>query len=259
MPSIVDYLTLVKLVLAESGKYFSLLLFSVLAIRLWRNCFKSSGVNKLKNLLLAVCVSVLAYGIGVFSIRNSMGILYSHYGMEAFKADRLEQAYSLFETSSEFWPGADATGGQGICLLLSGRADAGEALLQKACAMRKGKNSTFEQFFRGLYYFMQNEPDKALPLLEDASADPQYRWSVVKFLAVMELDKNHPEAAAELMKPFMRAVVTESDQAYIIASLKLAGGKKAEAKALVDEFSTTNLPTFWKSRFDKLQAQINSR
>lgn len=259
MPGIGDYVALVKLVLAESGKYFSLLLLSVLAIRLWRNGFRSSGAGRLKNLLLAAGVSALACGVGCFSIRNSMGVLYSHYAVEAFNAGRLEQAYSLFETSSKFWPGADATGGQGVCLLLSGKADAGEALLRRAGAMRKGKNSTFEQFYEGLYCFLRGEPDKALPLLEAASADLRYHWTVVKLLAVMELDRNHPDAAAELMKPFVGAAVTESDQAYVIASLDLAAGKKAGAKALLDKFSTTNLPPSWKSRFDRLQAQINRR
>jgi len=259
MPGIGDYIALSKLLLVESGKYFSVLLLSVLAIRLWRNGLKVRGSLRMKNLVLAVLVSVSAGTVGWFSIHNSMGKLYSHYAMKAFDDGRVEQAYSLFVTSSEFWPGAEAVGGQGVCLLMLGRTDVGEAMLQKADTMRKGRTSTFEQFYHGLYYFMRNEPQKALPLLEGASTDGAYQWNVVKFIAVMELDANHPEDAVVLMKPYLQAEVTESDQAYIMASLKLAAGDKAAAQALVNTYSSTNLPAFWKSRFDKLQAQINSR
>jgi len=258
MPGIGDYIALSKLVLVESGKYFSLLLFSVLAIRLWRNGLKGHGAVRGKNIVLASVVSALACAIGWYSIHSSMGKLYSHYAMKAFDNGRLEQAYSLFVTSSGFWPGAGAVGGQGVCLLMLGRTDAGEAMLQKANTLRGGRSSTFEQFYNGLYYFMHNEPQKALPLLEGASADGLYQWNVIKFIAVMQLDANHPEDAVALMKPYLQAGVTENDQAYVIASLKLAAGDKAAAQALVNAYYSTNLPAFWKSRFDKLQAQINS-
>ena len=41
-----------------------------------------------------------------------------------------------------------------------------------------------------------------------------------------------------------------------MASLKLAGGDKAGAQALVDKFATPDVAPFWKSRFDKLRAQL---
>jgi outer membrane PBP1 activator LpoA protein len=43
-----------------------------------------------------------------------------------------------------------------------------------------------------------------------------------------------------------------------MASLKLAEGKKAEAQSLLDKFSTGDLSPMWKSRFEKLQAQIHN-
>ena len=74
----------------------------------------------------------------------------------------------------------------------------------------------------------------------------------------MELGENRAADAAELMKPFMQAEVTESDQAYIIASLKLAEGKKAEAQVILNKFPLQDLSPMWKSRFEKLQAKINN-
>ena len=56
----------------------------------------------------------------------------------------------------------------------------------------------------------------------------------------------------------MQAEVTESDQAYIIASLKLAEGKKAEAQVILNKFPVQDLTPMWKSRFEKLQAKINN-
>ncbi|HEY5043968.1 MAG TPA: hypothetical protein VIK53_18500 [Verrucomicrobiae bacterium] len=53
MPGIGDYIGLSKVVLAEGGKYFALLLVSVLAIRLWRNGLKIHGSVRVKNFLLA--------------------------------------------------------------------------------------------------------------------------------------------------------------------------------------------------------------
>ena len=74
----------------------------------------------------------------------------------------------------------------------------------------------------------------------------------------MELGENRAADAAELMKPFMQAEVTESDQAYIIASLKLAEGKKAEARAILKKFPPEDLTPMWKSRFEILQAEIHN-
>ncbi len=58
------------------------------------------------------------------------------------------------------------------------------------------------------------------------------------------------------MEPFIQVEVTDTDQAYVMASLKLAEGKKAEAQVFMDKFYSTNLPSFWKSRFEKVRTQI---
>jgi outer membrane PBP1 activator LpoA protein len=109
-----------------------------------------------------------------------------------------------------------------------------------------------------LYYFTLGQFSNAVPLLEAAAADETYRWTVIKLFAVMELDENRVADAADLMKPFREAEVTESDQAYIMASLKLADGKKAEARAILNKFPPEGLSPMWKSRLEKLQAKINN-
>jgi hypothetical protein len=139
-----------------------------------------------------------------------------------------------------------------------GHASEAEALFQKANAMRKGRSRPFEQYYQGLYYFMSNQQRKALPLLEGAATDDAYQWNAIKFFAIMELDGGYPADAARIMKPYRQAEITDSDQAYVIASLRLAEGDKAGAQALVDKYSP-GVPPFWKARFDKLQVQINSR
>jgi len=256
MPDIGNYTAQTTLVLGEAGKYFALLVFAVLAIRLWRRWTRTSAADKLKSLLLAFTATVIAAAIGYFSMCQSLGKLYSYYGMEAFHAGRLLQALSLFESSEKFWNSPDAQGQKGVCLLLSGNAPAGLPLIEAAKARRKGAGTPFENFYEGLYYFTQGQTAKSVPLLQAASADQTYSWSVVKIFAVMELEANHPEDAAALMKPFMAAEVTEMDQAFIVASLKLADGKKAEAQALLDKFATGDLSPMWKTRFEKLRAKI---
>ena len=72
----------------------------------------------------------------------------------------------------------------------------------------------------------------------------------------MELDQNRVADAAEQMKPFMQADVTEFDQAYIMAALKLADGKKAEARELLDKFPAAGLSPMWQNRFEKLRKQL---
>jgi hypothetical protein len=176
--------------------------------------------------------------------------------MKAFHAGRLPEALSLFETSGKFWNDADAAGERGVCLLLSGNASDGERLIQKAKAMRKGKGVPFEEFYEGIYFFTQGERNKAVPLLQAATVDSQFRWSVVKIFSVMALDDGRPKDAAEQMKPYKDAEITQFDQAYIMASLKLADGKSDEAKTILKKFPAQNLSPAWKKRFEKLQEQI---
>ena len=171
MPDIGNYTETTGLVLAEAGKYFALLLFSVLAIRLWRRWAGSPGANKSGNLFLACAFTLIAAAIGYFSMRQSLGKLYSYYGMSAFHANRLPQAFTLFETSSKYWKSADALGQQGVCLLLSGNPDQGLQLIEQAKTLRQGRNAPFEAFYEGLYFFTQGQPGNSVPLLETASAD----------------------------------------------------------------------------------------
>jgi outer membrane PBP1 activator LpoA protein len=131
-------------------------------------------------------------------------------------------------------------------------------LIEEAKTLRKGRTVPFEAFYEGLYYFARGQPSNALPLLEAASDDETYCWTVIKLFAVMELDENRVADAAGRMKPFREAEITEFDQAYIMASLKLADGKKAEARAILNQFPLEGLSPMWKSRFEKLQAKINN-
>ncbi len=258
MPNITEYAALIKVILLEAGKYFALLLFSVLAIRLWRRWLKVSAAYKPKILLLAGVATLVAGGLGYASICHSMSLLYSYYGMEAFRAQRLAPALVLFQTSANFWKSADTLGEEGVCLLWLDKPDDGNRLLDEAKALRKGESPAFESFYEGLYYFFHDQTGKAVPLMERASANLTYRWSVTKLFAVVQLDQNQPQEAAKLMAPFLRAEVTETDQAYVMASLKLAEGGKTEAQALIDKFATPDLALFWKSRFEKLRAQLQN-
>ena len=258
MPSIRSYVELVGLFLAESAKYFALLLFVVLAIRLWRRLPKLSGAAWRGNFFLACLVTLLSAGTGYFSLCHSLSVMYLHFGMEAFHASRFAPAASLFEASSQYWKNADALGGKGVCLLMSGRVEEGISFLNAARAMRQGRGTPFEDFYQGLYYFYRNDRTNAVPLLEAASADPAYAWAVIKLFAVIQLDRNQPQAAARLMQPFLRAEITEPDQAYIIACLKLADGNRADAQALVDKFPPAGLTLFWRTRYEQLKARIQS-
>jgi hypothetical protein len=258
MQYIGEYAQLIKLILGESGKYFLLLLSSVLAIRLWRRLSKMSGKNRRQNLLLACLASAAAWGIGYCSIYHSLSLVYSAYGMRAFSDGNLTSAVSLFQTSSEYWKSTDTLGKEGVCLLFLGKTDRGMQFLDAAKALRKGKNTPFEQFYKGLFYFLSEQSDKAIPLLEAASVDTTYRWQVTKILAVIQIDKNNAADAARLLNPFLQVEVKECDHAYIMASLKLLAGKNAEAQALLDKFPSASLPSFWKSRFEKLRAKTQN-
>ena len=259
MPGIPEYVHLIKRLLAEVGCYFLLLVFVVLATRLWRRAVKVPREKSTGNFLLAALVSVVACGIGYFSICHSMSLMYSYFGMKAFHAYKLDSALVLFQDSLGYRKNADALGGKGVCLLWLGDSRKGIQLLNDARAMRGGKGSTFEDFYEGLYYFYDDDPTNAIPLLEAASADPAFQWDVTKLFASLQLDWNRPQEATRLMQPYLQAEVTDADQAYIMASLKLAERKTNEAEALMDEFLTNNPPPYWKIRLEKLRARTQGR
>jgi len=260
MPNITTYTDSVKLILSESAKYFILLLLSVLAIRLWRQYLKTSaGANKRNFLVFACLVSGLAAFVGFASIRHSLGRLYSYYGVKAFKAGNIMPALSLFRTSVQCWENADSLGEQGVCLLWLDQTNQGLQLLDRAKTLRKGQNTAFEEYYEGLYFYFHDQWGAAIPLLESASGDIAYQWNITKLFAVIELENNRPEEAQKLMKPFEQAAVTDYDQAYIIASLDLWNGKKAEAEALAKKYRSENLPPFWKTRFDQLGVKIQNQ
>jgi len=255
MPNIGSYTADVTLILFEAAKYFALLVFCVLAIRLWRRWAGRSAPKDVPGFFCAVAVTLLALAIGYFSMRQSLGALYSHYGMKAFRDGRLPQALSLFETADGNWPTADTAGQKGVCLLLLGDADKGRALIAQARTRRKG-DSPFEDFYEGIFLFSKGDTDRAVPLLEAASSSDDYRWSVIKIFAVIDLEANRVADAARLMQPFMQVEVTEPDQAYVLAGLKLADGKKTEARALLDKFPAAGLSPMWQGRYAKLRAQL---
>lgn len=164
-----DYIRITRLLLPESAKYLVLLLVAVLAIRLWRrwNIFPA---GKRRNNLIAACVAtVLAAGLGYFSMCHSLGQLYCYYGTRALEAGNLLPALSLFDQSARYWKSPEAVGKRGVCLLLAGKTEEGIRGIEEAKALRHGHNDAFEQFYAGVCYFFQNQPDKAGPLLEGAS------------------------------------------------------------------------------------------
>ena len=258
MPSIHSYVDLVKLILSESAKYFALLLLVVLAVRFWRRLPRLSGAARRGNLILACLVTLLSIGVGYFSICHSMSLMYWHFGVKAFQNSQVDPAFSLFDTSWHYHNNADALGGKGVCLLVAGRADAGLSLLESAKEMRHRRGTPFENFYEGLYYFYNNDVTNAVPPLEAASADTDYAWEVTKLFAVIQLDRNQPQEAAKLMQPYLEAQISDPDHAYIMARLDLANGKRAEAQALVDKFSTADMAPFWRTRFERLKAGLQN-
>lgn len=257
MPTIVGYSNTIQILLIEFGKYFGVFLLSVLCFRTFRSSMKMPAAGRRKGLLLAGFIGLMAIMAGYCSIQNSMGIMYLHYGNAAFDSGRLEQAYDLYDSSAKFWDGADATGRKGVCLFLSGATNQGEALLERASMMRHGKNTSFEQFYKGLYYLINHQDKQAVLFLSQAAADNAYNWTVVKYFAALDLDYGDTQSAATRMEPYLNADITDGEFAYIIAALDVANGKPDAAKAVLDKFSPAELTPFWKVRFEKLQAQIN--
>jgi hypothetical protein len=255
MPDIGHYTEAATLVLVEAIKYFAVLLLVVLAVRLWRRSFKIPSARRAGSVGVACLVSLAAVALGYVFTNQSLGKLYSYYGMRAFHAGRLPQAHSLFQSAAGFWNNADAEGQQGVCLLLTGNAEQGLQLINGAKARRHGVATPFEGFYEGLYYFLQGDTAKSIPALQVAGTDTAYRWSVIKLFAVMELEAGRHADAAVLMKPFMEVEVTECDQAYVMAALKLDEGKNDEALVLLDKFDNASLSPAWKTRFDKLRAK----
>jgi hypothetical protein len=255
MQAIGDYMEFVKLILGESARYFACLLFAILAIRLWRRAPRLKGANKQQTLLLAGLASAASCAIGYLSMNHSLGLLYSNYGMKAFRSGQVLSAASLFHTSAAHWKTADAVGKEGACLLLLGNEDQGPRLLAEAKTMRKGNVAPFEQHYEGLFYFFHDQPDKAYPLLEASSSELLYRWDAIKLLCVILLEKNQGIEAANFMAPFAGVKIEDCDHAYVVASLKLLEGKKSETEALLDAFPPDKLAEFWKTRFEKLRAK----
>lgn len=256
MPNIGVYVNMIEVGLGETGKYFALLIFSVLSIRLWRRWCRTPAPLKPKCLMLACAASLIAVAIGCVSVRHSLALLYSHYGTQALRQERLAPALSLFQKSLDYWKSADALGKEGLCLLWLEKPGEGIRLLDEAKSLRGGRSSPFEQFYEGLYFFYHGQSDTAAPLLEAASGEEVFRWPVTKLFAVIQLDRNQPHEAALLMAPYIQAQISETDQAYVMASLKFADGEKSEALALVEKFSPGDDSPFWKSRFEKLRVQI---
>jgi len=257
MLDIETYHGLIKVILGEFAKYFFLLLLSILSIRCWRHLPKTSGTHRRHFLLVGAASTLATVVIGYYSICHSLGRLYSHYGLKAFTAGNIEPAGSLFQSSLRFWPNADAIGQNGVCLLWLGQTNQGLAFIERARVLR-GRNTPFEEYYKGLHFYFHEQFDQAVPLLEDCSRDPAYDWNVTKLFSVINLEKNQPAETRRLMAPFAQVPVEDYDHAYIAAALDRLDGKTNDAKALVDRFDTTNLPPFWKTRFDKLRSTIQN-
>lgn len=257
MFNIVDYARLIQVLVGEAAKYLLLLLFTVLAVRLWRHVPHTSGIRRRNTILFAGAITLLTAVIGYGSLRHSLGRMDFHYGMKAVTSGNVTSALTLFQSSAGQWKSADAIGGQGICLLLMGQTNDGFRLLDESKAMRHGA-SQFEDYYEGLYFFYNNQWNAAVPLLESASAALPYRWSVTELIAVIELENGDPKSADSLMKPYEDAPVADHPEAYVLASLYIWKGDTAKAKALVQEYDSTNVPPFWKSRLDKLNTKLQN-
>ena len=256
MFNLFNYSANVLVILSEGGKYFALLLLTILAIRLWRRWRRVASPRKAGVLVLASLVTVLAALTGYVSMRHSLARMDAYFGMKAFYNGRLPAARSLFEASERNWANPDTMACRGVCMLFSGEGERGLAVLKQARDLRQGTGTSFEFIHEGMYRFSQGDAPGALRFLRAAAKDAAYSWPAATTIAVIELDQNQVAAAAEDMKPFQQLDVTDFDQAYVLASLKLAGGNKAEARALLNQAQTDNLEPGWQNRFDKLRARL---
>lgn len=255
-----EYTDLIKVLLGEAVKYVVLLLLSVLAIRLWLRLPKLSAGRLWKNGLLALLISAIAGLAGYYSIDHSLSLLDSYYAQRAMELRNWSSGFVLYQKSDQLWHNADAVGGEGVCLLLLGHNREGVGMIQQAKVLRHGRNTPFEDYYEGELYFFDDQPDKAAPLLEEASANPDYFWNVTKMLTIIALDRHQTEAARKLMKPFLQVPVEkdEYDHAYIMTSLDLLDGKTNEARALLNEFPPAHVDSFWKSRFARISTSIQN-
>lgn len=251
-----NYSANVLVILTEGGKYFAVLVLAILAIRLWRRWGRVSSGGKASSLMLACLMTALTALAGYLSMRHSLARMDSYFGMRAFDQGHLPQALSLFEASERNWGNADTLARRGVCFLFLGEGQRGLALLKQARDLRQGEGTSFEFINEGLYRFGQGDAPGAIRFLRAAAKDATYNWTATKTIAVIELDQNQVAAAAEDMKPFLQVDVRDFDQAYVLASLKLADGNKAEARALLNQVSTNSLGPVWASRFDKLRAHL---
>jgi hypothetical protein len=256
MLNIYDYTANTLVILTEGGKYFVVLVLCILSIRLWRRWIRVSSARNACGLIIACVATCLAAIAGYLSLRMSNAAADYYFGMQAFDAGRLPQAGALFATSQQKWQNGDTLGRLGVCLLLLGETNQGIAMLDHARAMRHGKGTPFEFIYEGEYDFTQGNTNAALKFLRAAAKDPAYTWSATKTIAVIELDANQVAAATEDMKPYLSRDVTDFCQAYVLASLKLADGKKDTARALLDKFPSASLTSEWQKRYDQLRLRL---
>lgn len=254
--NLLNYSANVLVLLTEGGKYFAVLVLSILAIRLWRRWRRTVAPRPAGRWILALGVTALAGLIGYVSMRQSLARMDAYFGMKAFSEGRLPQALSLFVESERNWRNADTMARRGVCLLFLGQGDRGLAVLQEARNRRQGEGTSFEFLYEGLYRFGQGDVPGALRFLRAAAKDPDYRWTALKTIAVLELDQGQVAAAAEDMKPYLQLEVAEFDQAYVLACLKLAAGDKAAARAVLAKVPAGTLEPRWQRRFDELRARL---
>jgi hypothetical protein len=256
MISIGNYTTDTLSVLKEAIKYFVLLLLCILAIRLWHRFFMVAAARTTGSFLIAAAATVLACGVGYVSMRQSLALMDSYFGMRAFEQERFPQSFLLFQEADHHWRSADAVGKMGVSLLMLDD-NRGLDLMSQARTLRHGHGTYFEFYHEGFYRFVKGDSQGATPFLQAATNDPDYDWEATKLLAIIALDQKRNEDATALMEPFMQAPVTGFDQAYIMASIKLAQGKTNEARTLLDKFPDASLSPWWTNRFEKLRSQLN--
>jgi hypothetical protein len=254
MQAIGDYTFIVKLALVEGGKYLLLLFLVAFALRLWRFAKVATELKRSKAIVFAMVSSLVAVFVGYCVLASSLSQIYAAKGRIAFRDSKLKMALAAFESSSRCWRTADNVGEQGVIRLLLGQSQAAMPLLAEA-KMRRGRNTPFEQFYGGLFFFFDGSPERALPLLQGAAADQRFQWDATKLIAVILIESGHSNDAVEIMKPFRAIEIKDPDHAYVLALLDLQKGRKVEARAELDHFSNEKLSHFWQTRFSKIRNQ----
>ncbi|MBF0406909.1 MAG: hypothetical protein HQM10_06125 [Candidatus Riflebacteria bacterium] len=250
MEDIGNYIGLVNLFIAEAAKFLLVVISSVICGKIWRFLLRNRDFST-QTVLIATLFTIFSLASTYCCIKHSLSRLYYYYGNQAFENENFASAANLFADSLSHWKNIEIRGKLGVVLLFLNQEKAGLALLRET-QRERGSAALFEQFHEGLYFFLKDEPLKAIPLLEKASENGEYRMQIVRIFSIIQLDKGNLNEALRLYSPIRQTPVENFDQALIMLSILALEGNISEAKKLFQQYFSENMPSFWKKRYSRM-------